>query len=423
MNAGFIPGGGRAGPKPVEQEMSALKLRLHRHIIDCMEEDGFTFLDDARSTLLDYVQDRTRKYVNEAQLAISRYELDRLCEELVDELAGLGPLESLLDDPSVTEILVNGPAYIFLERDGVLHQSALHFFDNHHVERVIQRILAPLGRRLDESSPMVDARLPDGSRVNAIIPPVALNGPCISIRKFRKDLLKASDLLAYGSLDEPMLRFLNGAVANRCNILISGGTGTGKTSLLNVLSSYIGAAERVVTIEDTAELQLSHHHVVRLETRPPNAEGFGEVSARELIRNALRMRPDRIILGEVRGVEVLDMMQAMNTGHDGSMSTLHANSAMDSLLRLEMLVGLSGQKIADQTLRHMMSSGLDVIVQLTRLASGRRVISEILELVEVRDGQYVTNRIFNHDAASGRFVRAGSGSLNPKLRELLLGGS
>lgn len=423
MNAGFIPGGGRAGAKPVEQEMSALKLTLHRHIIDCMEDDGFTFLDDARSTLMDYVQDRTRKYVNEAQLAISRYELDRLCEELVDELAGLGPLESLLDDPSVTEILVNGPAYIFLERDGVLHQSTLHFFDNHHVERVIQRILAPLGRRLDESSPMVDARLPDGSRVNAIIPPVALNGPCISIRKFRKDLLKASDLLAYGSLDEPMLRFLNGAVANRCNILISGGTGTGKTSLLNVLSSYIGAAERVVTIEDTAELQLSHHHVVRLETRPPNAEGFGEVSARELIRNALRMRPDRIILGEVRGVEVLDMMQAMNTGHDGSMSTLHANSAMDSLLRLEMLVGLSGQKIADQTLRHMMSSALDVIVQLTRLANGRRVISEILELVEVRDGQYVTNRIFNHDAGSGRFVRAGSGSLNPKLRELLLGGS
>lgn len=423
MNAGFIPGGARPGHRPVEQEMSGLKLRLHRHIIDCIEEDGFSLLEDSRNILLDYVQDRTRKHVNDTQIAVSRYELDRLCEELVDELTGLGPLESLLDDPSVTEILVNGPAHIFLERDGVLHQSSLHFFDNHHVERVIQRILAPLGRRLDESSPMVDARLPDGSRVNAIIPPVALNGPCISIRKFRKDLLKASDLLAYGSLDDPMLNFLRGAVANRCNILISGGTGTGKTSLLNVLSSYIGDHERVVTIEDTAELQLAHHHVVRLETRPPNAEGFGEVTARELIRNALRMRPDRIILGEVRGIEVLDMMQAMNTGHDGSMSTLHANSAMDSLLRLEMLVGLSGQKIADHTLRHMMSSALDVIVQLTRLSSGRRAITEVLELVEVRDGQYVTNRLFHHDAASGRFVRSGSGSLNPKLRDLLVGGA
>ncbi|HEX6590933.1 MAG TPA: CpaF family protein, partial [Moraxellaceae bacterium] len=407
---------------PVEQEMSGLKLRLHRHIIDCIEEDGFSLLEDSRNILLDYVQEKTRKHVNETQLAISRFELDRLCEELVDELTGLGPLESLIDDSSVTEILVNGPAHIFLEREGVLHQSSLHFFDNHHVERVIQRILAPLGRRLDESSPMVDARLPDGSRVNAIIPPVALNGPCLSIRKFRKDLLKSSDLLAYGSLSDPILSFLRGAVGERCNILVSGGTGTGKTSMLNVLSSYIGNHERVVTIEDTAELQLAHHHVVRLETRPPNAEGFGEVTARDLIRNALRMRPDRIILGEVRGLEVLDMLQAMNTGHDGSMSTLHANSALDSLLRLEMLVGLSGQKIADQTLRHMICSALDVVVQLTRLANGRRVISEVLELVEVRDGQYVTNRLFHYDVATAQFLRAGGGSQNPKLRDLLLAG-
>lgn len=422
MNSGFIPSGLRPGFRPVEQEMSGLKLRLHRHVIDCIEEDGFSLLDDARHVLLDYVQDRVHKYVTESQIATSRYELDRLCEEIVDELTGLGPLESLLDDPAITEVLVNGPEHIFLEREGVLHRSSLRFFDNHHVERVIQRILAPLGRRLDESSPMVDARLPDGSRVNAIIPPVALNGPCVSIRKFRRDLLQAGDLLASGSLDTGMLGFLQGAVRNRCNILISGGTGTGKTSLLNILSGYIGEHERVVTIEDTAELQLAHHHVVRLETRPPNAEGYGEVTARDLIRNALRMRPDRIVLGEVRGSEVLDMMQAMNTGHDGSMSTLHANTAMDSLLRLEMLVGLSGQKVVDQTLRHMICSALDVVIQLTRQANGRRVIAEVLELVDVRDGQYVTNRIFHHEPATGSFIRSGTGSLNPRLRDLLVTG-
>ena len=339
---------------------------------------------------------------------------------MVDELTGFGPLEILLRDPGISEILVNGPDRVFIEHEGRLYQSDLRFIDDHHVQRVIQRILAPLGRRLDESSPMVDARLPDGSRVNAIIPPVALDGPCLSIRKFSKELLKSADLLAYQSVDEAMLAFLRQAVASRCNILISGGTGTGKTTLLNVMSSFIDERERIVTIEDTAELQLGHDHVVRLETRPPNAEGFGEVTARDLIRNALRMRPDRIILGEIRGVEVLDVLQAMNTGHDGSMSTVHANSAMDSLLRLEMLVGLTGQRVPEQTLRQMLCSALDIIVQITRLSNGRRCVSEIIEVLEVRDGVYVTNSLFSLDRrGTGQFVRTAQPG-GVKFRQVLL---
>ncbi|WP_371233506.1 type 4b pilus Flp biogenesis ATPase TadA [Pseudomonas sp. QE6] len=389
-----------------DQDLQALKMRLHRYIIDEIDEDGMNLLEGARPAVAQYVSEKVSEYAARRQLAISRYELDRLAEEVVDELTGFGPLEILLRDPNISEILVNGPDRVFVEHGGRLYQSDLRFIDDHHVQRVIQRILAPLGRRLDESSPMVDARLPDGSRVNAIIPPVALDGPCLSIRKFSKELLKSADLLGYQSVDEPMLAFLREAVENRCNILISGGTGTGKTTLLNVMSSFIDERERIVTIEDTAELQLGHNHVVRLETRPPNAEGFGEVTARELIRNALRMRPDRIILGEIRGVEVLDVLQAMNTGHDGSMSTVHANSAMDSLLRLEMLVGLTGQRVPEQTLRQMLCSALDIIVQITRLASGRRCISEIIEVLEVRDGVYVTNSLFKLDRrGSGQFVR------------------
>lgn len=389
-----------------EQDIQALKLRLHRYIIDEIDEDGMNLLEGARSAVVQYVSEKVCEYGSRHQLAISRYELDRLAEEVVDELTGFGPLEILLRDPGVSEILVNGPGRVFVEREGRLYQSDLRFIDDHHVLRVIQRILAPLGRRLDESSPMVDARLPDGSRVNAIIPPVALDGPCISIRKFSQELLRSADLLAYQSVDDALLEFLRQAVSRRCNILISGGTGTGKTTLLNVISGFIDERERIVTIEDTAELQLGHDHVVRLETRPPNAEGYGEVTARDLIRNALRMRPDRIILGEIRGVEVLDVLQAMNTGHDGSMSTVHANSAMDSLLRMEMLVGLTGNRLPEQTLRLMICAALDVVVQITRLASGRRCISEVLEVLEVRDGVYVTNTLFSLDRrGSGQFVR------------------
>ncbi|MDF3844796.1 type 4b pilus Flp biogenesis ATPase TadA [Pseudomonas citronellolis] len=401
-----------------EQEMQLLKMRLHRYIIDEIDEDGVNLLEGARPAVAQYVAEKVGEYAARRQLAISRYELDRLAEEVVDELTGFGPLEVLLRDPDISEILVNGPDRVFIEQRGRLYQSDLRFIDDHHVYRVIQRILAPLGRRLDESSPMVDARLPDGSRVNAIIPPVALDGPCISIRKFSKELLQSADLLAYQSVDEALLGFLRQAVENRCNILISGGTGTGKTTLLNVLSGFIDPRERIVTIEDTAELQLGHDHVVRLETRPPNAEGYGEVTARDLIRNALRMRPDRIILGEIRGVEVLDVLQAMNTGHDGSMSTVHANSAMDSLLRMEMLVGLAGHKLPEQTLRQMICAALDIVVQITRQANGRRCISEVLEVLEVRDGIYVTNSLFSLDRrASGRFVRTGVPS-GLKLRQV-----
>ncbi|GBL53242.1 tadA ATPase [Pseudomonas citronellolis] len=401
-----------------EQEMQLLKMRLHRYIIDEIDEDGVNLLEGARPAVAQYVAEKVGEYAARRQLAISRYELDRLAEEVVDELTGFGPLEVLLRDPDISEILVNGPDRVFIEQRGRLYQSDLRFIDDRHVYRVIQRILAPLGRRLDESSPMVDARLPDGSRVNAIIPPVALDGPCISIRKFSKELLQSADLLAYQSVDEALLGFLRQAVENRCNILISGGTGTGKTTLLNVLSGFIDARERIVTIEDTAELQLGHDHVVRLETRPPNAEGYGEVTARDLIRNALRMRPDRIILGEIRGVEVLDVLQAMNTGHDGSMSTVHANSAMDSLLRMEMLVGLAGHKLPEQTLRQMICAALDIVVQITRQANGRRCISEVLEVLEVRDGIYVTNSLFSLDRrASGRFVRTGVPS-GLKLRQV-----
>lgn len=393
-----------------------LKAVLHRHIIDELDDEADNLLEGSRPALAQFVLDRVQGYVRRRQLPVSRYEIDRLSEELVDELTGFGPLELLLRDNSVTEILINGPRHLFVERDGVLHPSDLRFIDDAHLQRVIQRILAPLGRRLDESSPMVDARLPDGSRVNAVIPPVALNGACVSIRKFRRDLLKGVDLLAARSLDKSMLDFLRLCVTQRCNILISGGTGTGKTTMLNLLSQMIDPRERIVTIEDTAELQLRHDHVVRLETRPPNADGHGEIAARAVVRNALRMRPDRIILGEIRGVEVLDVMTAMNTGHDGSMTTVHANSAQDALLRLQTLVGLSGIQVPEHTLRQTLCSAIEVIVQLTRLPDGRRCVAEILEVVGVRENTYVTNTLFKYDRRQGIFVREVLHPSSEKLR-------
>ena len=416
--AGYIPGG-RMSPKKIEQDIAQIKFRFHRYLIERVDDDHFNILENTRQAIMDYVQIKLTVYVNDNALPLSRYEADRLAEERVDELVGFGPLESLLKDSSVTEIMVNGAQRIFFERDGVIQRSDLRFVDDNHVSRVIQRILAPIGRRLDESSPMVDARMPDGSRVNAIIPPIALDGPSISIRKFRRDLLRANDLVTYRSVSEDMLAFIKKAVAQRANILVSGGTGTGKTTFLNVLSSFINHSERIVTIEDTAELQLNNDHVVRLETRPPNAEGFGEVSARDLIRNALRMRPDRIIVGEVRSYEVMDMLQAMNTGHEGSMSTLHANTAADALLRMETLVGLSGQKISEATLRAIIVSAIDIVVQLTRLPNGRRCVAEITEIVDLRDEQYVTNTLFKLDRITGQHSKTSSGPAKPRVIELM----
>ncbi|WP_282571255.1 CpaF family protein [Methylonatrum kenyense] len=400
-----------------------LRPDLHRHLIAAIEEDGIDISNWLRGNLTDYVADRCAAYVAERNVAMSRYDLDRLVEEVVDELVGYGPLQQLLADPRITEILVNGAKRIFIEREGRLRETDLEFVDDNHVLRVMQRILAPIGRRLDEEQPMVDARLPDGSRVNAIIPPLALDGPCVSIRKFSHDLMQAEDLLQNGTLDTALLSLLETSVRERCNILISGGTGTGKTTLLNMISSQIDDAERVVTIEDAAELRLKNHHVVRLETRPPNVEGRGMIKARDLVRNALRMRPDRILVGEVRSDEVLDLLQAMNTGHDGSMSSLHANTAQDALLRLEMLVGLAGHQTPEETLRRMIAMALDLVVHVTRLRSGRRLVSEVLEVLDVRDGYYVVNSLCRYDPDADRFVMSETPPSLDKLRhQPLFGG-
>ena len=381
-----------------------LKYVLHRYLIDRVEEDNIPLNEWTPEQIQCYIYDHVSRYAGQRQLAVTSYDLDDLTEEMINELTGYGPLQSLLADDQISDIMVNGAQHIFLERNGKVQQADLRFIDDDHVLRVIRRIIAPLGRRLDESSPMVDARLPDGSRVNAIIPPLAIDGPCLSVRKFRKDPLRESDLLVYGTANEAMLEFLRRAVMCRCNILISGGTGSGKTTLLNILSRFIETQQRIVTIEDAAELQLGHSHVVRLETRPPNVEGAGEVRARDLVRNALRMRPDRIILGEVRGEEVLDVLQAMNTGHDGSMSTVHANSARDALARLEMLAALANFQGGIEVLRQMMGSAIDIVVQIARFSDGTRRITSIVEVTGLHDGQLRLNELFGYDRICKCFV-------------------
>jgi len=392
------------------------KFRLHHYLIDRIDLERVNVQDMSKSELSDYVLDKVSHYISEHRLPVSRHEMENLAREMVDELTGYGPLEELIKDDRVNDILVNGTRQIYVERSGVLSRTDLRFIDDEHVLRVIRRILAPLGRRIDESSPMVDARLPDGSRVNAIIPPLALDGPCLSIRKFRKEPLQASDLVAAGTLDEGMLAFLRHAVAKRSNILISGGTGAGKTTMLNVLSRYISPSERLVSIEDAAELNLGHDHVVRLETRPPNVDGKGEVTARDLMRNALRMRPDRVLLGEVRADEVMDMLQAMNTGHDGCMSTVHANSPRDALLRIEMLAGFAGFQGQDSTLKHMIATALDLVIQVGRLPDGRRKVMSITEVLGVQDDRIVTNELFVYKVDENHFEATGLTPASQKLR-------
>jgi len=340
---------------------------------------------------------------------------DELVREVLDEALGLGPLQHYLADESVSEIMVNGPGQIYVEREGRLQRVDKEFSSTQAVLAVIERIVAPLGRHIDESSPLVDARLPDGSRVNAIIPPLALKGPCITIRKFKRDLLSAADLVALGTLTSPMAEFLDTCVKVRRNLVISGGTGSGKTTLLNVLSSFIPEQERIVTLEDAAELQLTQEHWVQLEARPPNIEGRGEITIRDLVRNSLRMRPDRIVVGECRGGEALDMLQAMNTGHDGSLTTLHANSTRDALARLETMVLMSGMDLPVRAIRDQIASAVHLLVQQTRFADGTRKITSISEVSGMEEDVISLQDIFqfkqegfdDEGRVVGRFVATG----------------
>jgi pilus assembly protein CpaF len=311
---------------------------------------------------------------------LSHAERESLVVEVLDELFGLGPLETLLADRAISDILVNRFDQVYIERNGRLEATDVTFRDDRHLLQIIERIVSAVGRRIDESSPMVDARLKDGSRVNAIIPPLALNGPALSIRRFRTDRLGANDLVTRDSLTAPMLEFLKVAVSCRLNVLVSGGTGAGKTTLLNILSGFIGPSERIVTIEDSAELMLRQRHVVRLETRPANIEGKGNIRQRELVVNALRMRPDRIIVGEVRGEEALDMLQAMNTGHDGSLTTIHANSPRDALYRLDTMVAMANLNIPDRAIRQQVASAIELVIQIARLSDGTRKVTAISEI-------------------------------------------
>ena len=315
-------------------------------------------------------------------------------KEVTDDIFGFGPIQTLLNDSSVTEVMVNGPKSIYVEKNGKLIKTSVEFEDNDHVRRIIERIIAPLGRRVDEDSPTVDARLPDGSRVNAVILPVAIDGPVITIRKFSEDKLTTADLISFGSLTENMSEFLRACVSARLNIIISGGTGSGKTTLLNVLSGFIPADERIVTLEDAAELQLQQDHVVRLETKPPNADGRGAVTIRDLVKNSLRMRPDRIIVGEVRGGEALDMLQAMNTGHDGSLATVHSNSPRDALSRLATLVLMAGMDLPIEVVNKQIASAVDLIVQQTRLKDGSRKVVAVSEVAGMEGKTIILSDIF-----------------------------
>jgi pilus assembly protein CpaF len=355
---------------------------------------------------------------------LSLAERDNLITDVLHELFGLGPLEALLSDPSISDILVNRHNQVYIEREGRLEETDVVFRDDAHLLQIIERIVSAVGRRIDESSPMVDARLKDGSRVNAIIPPLALEGPVLSIRRFRTDRLGADDLVARDSLTKPMLEFLKAAVACRLNLIVAGGTGAGKTTLLNVLSGYIGHAERVITIEDAAELMLRQRHVVRLETRPSNIEGKGSVRQRELVVNALRMRPDRIIVGEVRGEEALDMLQAMNTGHDGSLTTIHANSPRDALYRLDTMVAMANLNIPDKAVRQQIASAIEIVVQIARMSDGTRKVTAISEITGM-EGEMVTMQdLFVFDKTNvrpdgmvcGRFRATG---IRPKCAERL----
>ena len=386
---------GAAGADRIRRIRSA----AYEHLLTRIEELGAEFGRWTRGAIQEFVDIEVASFARLRRAALNEGELRELAGALTKELAGLGPLEDLLADPTVEDVLINGYANVFVSRRGILAREDVPFSDNQHVLRIVRRILAPLGRRLDESAPMVDARLPDGGRLNVVIEPLSVEGPIVSIRKFRQDPLKPADLLTLGTFDEDIHRLLGAAVKARCNILVSGGTSSGKTSLLNALAFFIPEGERVITIEDTAELSLNHPHVVRLEARQGGFDGSGSVSIRDLIRNSLRMRPDRVVVGEVRGAEVMDMLQAMNTGHEGSMATIHANSPRECLYRIEMLAGFAGYQGSEDSLRRQIASALDFIVQIGRLSNGKRRILSITEITGMGDNVISTQELYRYDAA------------------------
>lgn len=403
-------------------EIQRIKQELHRRVL---EEIDLEQLDRMkRETALLETKRIIRATLEHDNAPLTSAERERVTKEIVDELFGLGPLEPLLSDPSISDILVNGYGAVYIERHGLLEKTAIEFNDDQHLKRIIDRIVARVGRRVDESSPMVDARLPDGSRVNAIIPPLALDGPALSIRRFGIDPLRASDLLNNQTLTPSMLELLQASVQSKLNILISGGTGAGKTTLLNVLSASIPDKERIVTIEDAAELQLRQQHIVRLETRPPNVEGKGAVRQRELVINSLRMRPDRIIVGEVRGAEALDMLQAMNTGHEGSLTTIHANTPRDALARLETMVSMAALQLPDKAIRQQIASAIELVIQISRLSDGSRRVTQISEITGMEGPVVTMQELFVFKRAGfdekgrvrGQFMATG---VRPKFTEKL----
>jgi pilus assembly protein CpaF len=401
-----------------------LKAKVHQELLNRLNLERLTKVSrrDAEPEIRHLINSMVE--AEAATTPLSLFERDNLIIDVLDELFGLGPLEALLKDKDISDILVNRHDQVYIERNGKLEETSIIFKDDRHLMQIIERIVSSVGRRIDESSPMVDARLQDGSRVNAIIPPLALDGPSLSIRRFRTDRLGASDLVERVSLTQPMLDFLKAAVASRLNIIVSGGTGAGKTTLLNILSGFISDKERIVTIEDAAELMLRQRHVVRLETRPANIEGKGHVRARDLVVNALRMRPDRIVVGEVRGPEAIDMLQAMNTGHDGSLTTIHANSPRDALYRLDTMVAMANLNIPDRAVRQQVSSAVDLIVQVTRQADGTRKATAISEITGM-EGEVITMQdiflfeksgVAPNGTVTGRFRATG---IRPKCSDRL----
>ena len=380
-------------------EYQELKRKLHRDLIGKLNMGSLEGLDD--NARRDQVESVARRLLGESELRLTRGDEERLIQELLQDTFDLGPITPYLLDEEISDILVNTHRQVYVERLGRLELTPVQFRDEGHVRQIIDRIVSRVGRRIDESTPLVDARLPDGSRVNAIIPPAALDGPILSIRRFRRRALSIENLLELGTLTEPMAQVLQAVVRARLNMLITGGTGSGKTTLLNILSRYIPVSERIVTIEDSAELQLQQPHVVRLETRPPNIEGKGTITQRDLVRNSLRMRPDRIVVGEVRGAEVLDMLQAMNTGHDGSLTTIHANGPRDALHRLENLVLMAGHTLPDKAIREQVASALQVVVHVSRVIDGSRKVLSIQEIIGMEGPVVTMQEIF-------RFRRTGT---------------